>query len=116
MIRRPPRSTRTDTRFPYTTLFRSHRRPRASYRARTHGGGARDTAEAPSHQLMERRYRPMAHSSAGRLWRRIATVLLPLFALSLPSAAAPAQPAVHWSAAVGERGIGAYRVARKRTR
>src|SRR3546814_9500259 len=26
MIRRPPRSTRTDTRFPYTTLFRSGRR------------------------------------------------------------------------------------------
>src|SRR3546814_11407653 len=25
MIRRPPRSTRTDTRFPYTTLFRSPR-------------------------------------------------------------------------------------------
>src|SRR3546814_6589841 len=25
MIRRPPRSTRTDTLFPYTTLFRSHR-------------------------------------------------------------------------------------------
>src|SRR3546814_9627725 len=25
MIRRPPRSTRTDTRFPYTTLFRSAR-------------------------------------------------------------------------------------------
>src|SRR3546814_15387712 len=31
MIRRPPRSTRTDTLFPYTTLFRSARllRPRA---------------------------------------------------------------------------------------
>src|SRR3546814_7790785 len=28
MIRRPPRSTRTDTLFPYTTLFRSHRPPR----------------------------------------------------------------------------------------
>src|SRR3546814_8138259 len=27
MIRRPPRSTRTDTLFPYTTLFRSHQRP-----------------------------------------------------------------------------------------
>src|SRR3546814_18353735 len=28
MIRRPPRSTRTDTLFPYTTLFRSpHRQP-----------------------------------------------------------------------------------------
>src|SRR3546814_2875342 len=25
MIRRPPRSTRTDTHFPYTTLFRSNR-------------------------------------------------------------------------------------------
>src|SRR6056297_1426686 len=28
MIRRPPRSTRTDTLFPYTTLFRSRRRVR----------------------------------------------------------------------------------------
>src|SRR3546814_14352304 len=28
MIRRPPRSTRTDTLFPYTTLFRSARRER----------------------------------------------------------------------------------------
>src|SRR3546814_5342808 len=28
MIRRPPRSTRTDTLFPYTTLFRSGRRGR----------------------------------------------------------------------------------------
>src|SRR3546814_18783492 len=27
MIRRPPRSTRTDTLFPYTTLFRSVRHP-----------------------------------------------------------------------------------------
>src|SRR3546814_2981904 len=27
MIRRPPRSTRTDTLFPYTTLFRSGRQP-----------------------------------------------------------------------------------------
>src|SRR3546814_11584531 len=37
MIRRPPRSTRTDTLFPYTTLFRSivmtqvHRRVRSLY-------------------------------------------------------------------------------------
>src|SRR3546814_6195777 len=28
MIRRPPRSTRTDTLFPYTTLFRSRSRSR----------------------------------------------------------------------------------------
>src|SRR3546814_12734365 len=31
MIRRPPRSTRTDTLFPYTTLFRSSR----SYKCKT---------------------------------------------------------------------------------
>src|SRR3546814_11639969 len=28
MIRRPPRSTRTDTLVPYTTLFRAHERDR----------------------------------------------------------------------------------------
>src|SRR3546814_8310191 len=32
MIRRPPRSTRTDTLFPYTTLFRSYED--ANFRAR----------------------------------------------------------------------------------
>src|SRR3546814_13507899 len=32
MIRRPPRSTRTDTLFPYTTLFRSHRFRRTAQR------------------------------------------------------------------------------------
>src|SRR3546814_13261578 len=31
MIRRPPRSTRTDTLFPYTTLFRSAGRAYAAY-------------------------------------------------------------------------------------
>src|SRR3546814_12246089 len=31
MIRRPPRSTRTDTLFPYTTLFRSYANHRRSY-------------------------------------------------------------------------------------
>src|SRR3546814_17466912 len=33
MIRRPPRSTRTDTLFPYTTLFRSTRAVEAAERA-----------------------------------------------------------------------------------
>src|SRR3546814_2482458 len=33
MIRRPPRSTRTDTLFPYTTLFRSHEFVNTSRRA-----------------------------------------------------------------------------------
>src|SRR3546814_14224255 len=35
MIRRPPRSTRTDTLFPYTTLFRSGSRGDRPYRRRT---------------------------------------------------------------------------------
>src|SRR3546814_2720920 len=39
MIRRPPRSTRTDTLFPYTTLFRSNPR-----RARGAGSCARRSA------------------------------------------------------------------------
>src|SRR3546814_17100912 len=34
MIRRPPRSTRTDTLFPYTTLFRSAPTKRGALRAR----------------------------------------------------------------------------------
>src|SRR3546814_5909345 len=49
MIRRPPRSTRTDTLFPYTTLFRSlggrdHQPDRAFHHGdhRRHGGLDRD--------------------------------------------------------------------------
>src|SRR3546814_6120212 len=42
MIRRPPRSTRTDTLFPYTTLFRS------------------DRGEGEAHQGPVRRYRSTA--------------------------------------------------------
>src|SRR3546814_11624428 len=38
MIRRPPRSTRTDTLFPYTTLVRSRHRPRPPVRACSCGG------------------------------------------------------------------------------
>src|SRR3546814_3763184 len=34
MLRRPPRSTRTDTLFPYTTLFRSLARSRSRVRTR----------------------------------------------------------------------------------
>src|SRR3546814_14200879 len=46
MIRRPPTSTRTDTLFPYTTLFRSPdcREPRAQQRASA-GGGHRQGRE-----------------------------------------------------------------------
>src|SRR3546814_17530612 len=54
MIRRPPRSTRTDTLFPYTTLFRSRHRAAPTRRARHWGRptpappGARRRSDAPS--------------------------------------------------------------------
>src|SRR3546814_12498476 len=38
MIRRPPRSTRTDTLFPYTTLFRSNTGPNCDSARRTGTG------------------------------------------------------------------------------
>src|SRR3546814_8204345 len=42
MIRRPPRSTRTDTLFPYTTLFRSVRDHQHPFHRRVHAHAARD--------------------------------------------------------------------------
>src|SRR3546814_2554766 len=39
MIRRPPRSTRTDTLFPYTTLFRSLRLRGGAFRPRRAASG-----------------------------------------------------------------------------
>src|SRR3546814_8413098 len=46
MIRRPPRSTRTDTLFPYTTLFRSGDTEQA---ASPHHAAPRCHARAPKH-------------------------------------------------------------------
>src|SRR3546814_3442372 len=43
MIRRPPRSIRTDTHFPYTTLFLSHDRPPLEHTLMT---GPREIARA----------------------------------------------------------------------
>src|SRR3546814_10471069 len=82
MIRRPPRSTRTDTRLPYTTLFRS---PAYSYqldqqhagrdvsldncllKQRTHGG-----ERAP----MNGRWRSEAHTSELQSLMRISYAVL----------------------------------------
>src|SRR3546814_4225617 len=46
MIRRPPRSTRTDTLFPYTTLFRSHEWSELMQRALTHATRVREQSPA----------------------------------------------------------------------
>src|SRR3546814_2849464 len=47
MIRQPPRSTRTDTLFPYTTLFRSPRR-RATAPSRASGASSASAIASPS--------------------------------------------------------------------
>src|SRR3546814_20644070 len=54
MTRRPPRSTRTDTLFPYTTLFRSHHRLRGAAGADRAGAG-------PARQLHQWRVVGQAH-------------------------------------------------------
>src|SRR3546814_15479883 len=72
MIRRPPRSTRTDTRFPYTTLFRSGRAEPVG--RRPHGAPARA------------RHRPDP-----RAWRRISGSRRQLLADDT-AATAPADP------------------------
>src|SRR3546814_8827947 len=56
MIRRPPRSTRTDTLFPYTTLFRSagsgrDALQRAQGAAERRLGGAVDLGQRDVHRL-----------------------------------------------------------------
>src|SRR3546814_7336621 len=67
MIRRPPRSTRTDTLFPYTTLFRSiHRRRTQDGPARRHGGKMIDSLHQNELKLFVdsvRRYKSEEHTS-----------------------------------------------------
>src|SRR3546814_1044146 len=55
MIRRPPRSTRTDTLFPYTTLFRSPRQDAPAAARRRHGHLSADVADHPDpHRRLSR--------------------------------------------------------------
>src|SRR3546814_5026846 len=57
MIRRPPRSTRTDTLFPYTTLFRS-----LGERQGDRGGRGIGVAIDSHHHLFRRQMQPMTHA------------------------------------------------------
>src|SRR3546814_4541497 len=81
MIRRPPRTTRTDTLFPYTTLFRSHtrrtsrcgrrRRSRSSDNGVPAGNSVRKAALSHPARLQETAtmnpHRPHAgHAAPGR--------------------------------------------------
>src|SRR3546814_8076078 len=58
MIRRPPRSTRTDTLCPYTTLFRSH----VSIRTSDTSSGLLNPP-SPAYGTLLYRARPEAHTS-----------------------------------------------------
>src|SRR3546814_18966224 len=68
MIRRPPRSTRTDTLFPYTTLFRSQRAvPRgAPCGGRHRGWEGRDAADRLRDVCADHDGRPGACRCRGR--------------------------------------------------
>src|SRR3546814_3961296 len=64
MITRPPRSTRTDTHFPYTTLFRSARSDRAQSRARSPRRHARRSAAVPVDAATSGHVRGRRHTGA----------------------------------------------------
>src|SRR3546814_6618635 len=66
MIRRPPRSTRTDTLFPYTTLFRSGEcLPVTGIATAMQGGNHHDLViqDATDHGARHRRARSEEHTS-----------------------------------------------------
>src|SRR3546814_14403785 len=67
MIRRPPRSTRTDTLFPYTTLFRSRQRARHGRRGLGAGARARgaDRVAAPAARAAIARRRARREAERG---------------------------------------------------
>src|SRR3546814_4156326 len=63
MIRRPPRATRTDTLFPYTTLFRS---AAGADRRRPGGGGAAAARQGPRRLRRDRRPDEQCRRAAGQ--------------------------------------------------
>src|SRR3546814_2807350 len=65
MTRRPPRSTRTDTLFPYTTLFRSAETPGRRLRQPSNGAAAIMPRKRLD-PLESRRSRPFFNGAAGR--------------------------------------------------
>src|SRR3546814_6557460 len=93
MIRRPPRSTRTDTLFPYTTLFRSLLFQAARREGRVRGGAALQRSPVhspppravrgqlpallPPRPAADRRARPGDRPSEKARVRRLAAAGLP---------------------------------------
>src|SRR3546814_2020292 len=106
MLRRPPRSTRTDTLFPYTTLFRS-----ARYAERAGGGHRRGLARDRSvqrgiHEGSPHRLAGIERSGAVRLDRRLVMSDTFLDALQYYGAGAATLAALVVSLNLGRRWTG----------
>src|SRR3546814_3675912 len=97
MIRRPPRSTRTDTLFPYTTLFRSDGREGLHGDQEAHRAGGRAVRHQPHHQGLRRVAIDAAFGYLGMFRPAAIALLLLVFACAPPvvaqSPATAAQPA-----------------------
>src|SRR3546814_19135734 len=125
MIRRPPRSTRTDTLFPYTTLFRSAPTPPSP--SATGKGAARSKARNPLPRSTFWLYRNdlggtlqvrRSHRMSSGAWRRRlpAAALSMLLAVALPLAGAVHAITPQGSARSEERRVGEERVSTCRSR
>src|SRR3546814_21115738 len=87
MLRRPPRATRTDTRFPYTTLFRSVRT-----------GVSDHLTQLLAEQDENTMHRPLSPMDAAALYRELKALLA--------EDAARRQRATRFGADDGEEGDG----------
>src|SRR3546814_1075380 len=82
MMRRPPRSTRTDTLFPYTTLFRSRRHlrriPRHAHRKDEDAGRGRSQGPQDFHRPddLRKRGRSEEHTSELQSLMRISYAVI----------------------------------------
>src|SRR3546814_14011312 len=93
MIRRPPRSTRTDTLFPYTTLFRSRSRSRGTGPTRK----LRTRTMSQTTPLIDK-LAPLRAPTGKRRTTGLVDATLAKFAASHPELAAPVDAAAAESA------------------
>src|SRR3546814_17463442 len=85
MVRRPPRSTRTDTLVPYTTLFRSHWvRPPA---ATSPHAAASHRRNANEHAVGNRRthHIPSTHATGGPMDAKTLSIIGAVIAVAIGS-------------------------------
>src|SRR3546814_17547521 len=81
MLLRPPRSTRTDTLFPYTTLFRSRRAFLRRRRMRTHSSAITPPSKPEAPPMRGRAPRPTIHEETNM---SIQTRITELFGIEHP--------------------------------